>query len=182
MKAALEAWGADSNLFHQGVARESNDKAVVGAAMSKPSVILRRPVGSHGPFREDADLPTSLSGVEPGHQPRKRGSKPKRQPAPPTDDKAARKAAQAFETAEKQRERERRKEEAVLEKQGDRPRQAIAEAEAILREAETEHDEKASAIEAERDALDKKLQAEDARWEKKREKLQTALQRVRDKE
>jgi hypothetical protein len=25
MKAALEAWGADSNLFHQGVAKESED-------------------------------------------------------------------------------------------------------------------------------------------------------------
>ena len=25
MKAALEAWGADSNLFHQGAARQSED-------------------------------------------------------------------------------------------------------------------------------------------------------------
>ena len=26
MKAALEAWGADSNLFHQGVAEEADDR------------------------------------------------------------------------------------------------------------------------------------------------------------
>jgi hypothetical protein len=26
MKAALEAWGADSNLFHQGAATESDDR------------------------------------------------------------------------------------------------------------------------------------------------------------
>ena len=31
MKAALEAWGAGSNLFHQGVARETDDPDVVAA-------------------------------------------------------------------------------------------------------------------------------------------------------
>jgi hypothetical protein len=30
MKAALEAWGAESNLFHQGVAKESDDPNVIG--------------------------------------------------------------------------------------------------------------------------------------------------------
>lgn len=43
MKAALEAWGADSNLFHQGAARESHDRDVVAATMAKPGVVLRRP-------------------------------------------------------------------------------------------------------------------------------------------
>jgi colicin import membrane protein len=41
MKAALEAWGAGSNLFHQGVAKESGDPDVV-AATTKPGVVLRR--------------------------------------------------------------------------------------------------------------------------------------------
>jgi site-specific recombinase XerD len=49
MKAALEAWGADSNLFHQGAARESDDPDVVAATMAKPGAVLRRPVGSTGP-------------------------------------------------------------------------------------------------------------------------------------
>jgi hypothetical protein len=31
MKAALEAWGADSNLFHQGAAKESHDPDVIAA-------------------------------------------------------------------------------------------------------------------------------------------------------
>jgi hypothetical protein len=35
MKAALEAWGSNSNLFHQGVAKESSDRQVIAAAMSK---------------------------------------------------------------------------------------------------------------------------------------------------
>src|SRR6185369_14527932 len=60
MKAALEAWGADSNLFHQGAARESDDPEVIAATMAKPGVVLRRPVGSNGPFGEHADLPIDL--------------------------------------------------------------------------------------------------------------------------
>jgi colicin import membrane protein len=35
MKAALEAWGAGSNLFHQGAATETDDPDVVAATMSK---------------------------------------------------------------------------------------------------------------------------------------------------
>jgi hypothetical protein len=59
MKAALEAWGAGSNLFHQGVARETDDPDVVAATMSKPGVILKRPAGSSGRFAEHSELPTS---------------------------------------------------------------------------------------------------------------------------
>ena len=64
MKAALQAWGSNSNLFHQGVAKAINDPEVVAATMAKPGVIFRRPVGSDGPFRQHADLPTHLSGDE----------------------------------------------------------------------------------------------------------------------
>jgi colicin import membrane protein len=64
MKAALEAWGSKSNLFHQGVAKESSDADVIAAAMSKPGIILKRPVGSNGAFKEHAHLPTHLSAGE----------------------------------------------------------------------------------------------------------------------
>jgi hypothetical protein len=60
MKAALEAWGADSNLFHQGVAKESHDPAVIAATIAKPGVVLKRSVGSDGPFGEHAELPKNL--------------------------------------------------------------------------------------------------------------------------
>ena len=49
MKAALEAWGADSNLFHQGAAKESEDPDVIAATLAAPGVVLKRPVGSNGP-------------------------------------------------------------------------------------------------------------------------------------
>ena len=58
MKAALEAWGASSNLFHQGAAKETDDPDIVAATMASPGVVLRRPVGSDGPFTEHAALPT----------------------------------------------------------------------------------------------------------------------------
>jgi hypothetical protein len=183
MKAALEAWGADSNLFHQGAARESKDPAVIDAAMAQPGVILKRPVGSDGPFTEQADLP-DLSGIELGNKPRKKPrqprAKPKKQPARPIEDKAARKAALAFEKMQKQRERERRREEAARQKEHDRRQQAVGRAEAALQKSERAHDETAAAIEAERAILDERLQDENARWEKERNKLQTALRRARD--
>ncbi len=46
--------------------------------------------------------------------------------------------------------------------------------------AEREHDTRASAIEAERAAVEKRSQAEDARWEKQKQKLDLALSRARE--
>jgi hypothetical protein len=80
MKAALEAWGAESNLFHQGVAKESKDPEVVAATMAKPGVILRHPVGSNGPFTEHAGLPTDLADGEVNGRPNRPRGKPKKQP------------------------------------------------------------------------------------------------------
>jgi colicin import membrane protein len=168
MKAALEAWGAESNLFHQGVARESKNPEVVAATMAKPGVILRRPVGSNGPFTEYAALPTDLSDDEVNGRPKRPRAKPKKQPPRKIDDKAARQAALEYERAERQRKSERRKAEAARAKERQRREQAIAKAQAALEKAETEHDTRTSAIEAERAAVEKRSQAEDARWEKQK--------------
>jgi hypothetical protein len=46
MKAALEAWGAGSNLFHQGIARETDDPEVVAA--------------THGPARSGPQAPGGI--------------------------------------------------------------------------------------------------------------------------
>jgi hypothetical protein len=47
MKAALEAWGSEANLFHQGFAKEADDPAIIAATMAKPGIVLRRAVGSN---------------------------------------------------------------------------------------------------------------------------------------
>ena len=180
MKAALVAWGAGSNLFHQGIAKESGDPEVIAATMSKPGVVLKRPVGSDGPFREHADLPTDLAGDGPKPRPKKTLAKPKEELPRTTDDTAARKAALAFEREQRRRENQRRKEEAARGRERTRRREVVAEAEAALEKGKREHDLRARSIEAERAALEKRLQAEDARWGKQKEKLESALRQARE--
>ena len=181
MKAALEAWGADSNLFHQGVAKESDDPDVVAATMSKPGVILKRPVGSDGPFREHADLPR-LSGNETSRRQAKSRAKPKKRPPGKADDKVARRAALEYEKAERLRASERRKEESTRQKERERRQRAVAKAKGALEKAQREHDRRTGTIEAERSAVEKRSQAEDARWKKQKKKLESALRRAHDSE
>jgi colicin import membrane protein len=179
MKAALEAWGAKSNLFHQGIARESHDPEVIAAAMSKPGVIVRRPVGSRAPFGQRTELPKDLVRDSSDVRPKKARARPKQAPPPTVNDRAARKAALAFEREERRRERERRKEEAARGKERERRDQAVAKAQTALDEGEREHAGKSAAIEAERTALEQKAQIEQARWERQKKKLEIALQRAR---
>ena len=82
MKAPLEAWGADSNLFHQGVAKETDDPDVVAATVAKPGVVLKRPAGSSGRFAEHSDLPINLESGENRIQREKRRPKPAKRTAP----------------------------------------------------------------------------------------------------
>jgi hypothetical protein len=179
MKAALEAWGSDTNLFQQGFAKETDEPAIVAATLAKPGVVLRRPVGSDGAFSERAGLPKEL----PIDQVKEGTAKPRattsEAPAQKVDDEAARKAARAFEQEHERRDRERRKEEAAREKERQRREQAIAKAETALEEAKRHHEALVAEIERERAALERRSQAEDARWQKQKEKLETALRRAR---
>ena len=171
MKAALEAWGADSNLFHQGAAKESHDPDVIAATMAKPGVVLRRPVGTDRPFSEHAELPTDLGGGAP--------TKAARKSKGPVDKVAARKAAFDYERERRSRELERVKEEAARQKERERRQQAVDEAQAALDKAEQEHAKRAAAIQVEAEAIEKRSQAEKARWDKEKERLEAALRRVR---
>ncbi|MEH2549964.1 type IV secretory pathway VirB10-like protein [Bradyrhizobium sp. AZCC 2262] len=180
MKAALEAWGADSNLFHQGAAKESNDPDIIAAAMAKPGVVLRRPVGSDGSFGERAELPTNLGGSGPRKATRKSKGTQAKQPSSRSVDKAAeRKAALAYEREQKRRERERASEEAAKQKDRERRQQGVDKAQAAFNKAEQEHAKRAAAIQAEVEALEKRSQTEEARWDKEKERLEAALRRAR---
>jgi hypothetical protein len=180
MKAALEAWGADSNLFHQAAAKESNDPDVIVAAMAKPGVVLRRPVGTDRPFSEHAELPTDLGGGGPTKAARKlKGPKAKKPSSRPIDKAAERKAALAFEKEQKRRRLEQAEEETARQKDRERRQQAVDKAQAALDKAEQEHAQRAAAIQAEVEALEKRSQAEKARWDKEKERLEAALRRAR---
>ena len=58
--------------------------------------------------------------------------------------------------------------------------QAIAKAETALEEAKRDYETKVEEMKRARAALDRRSQAEDARWEKQKEKLETALRRARE--
>jgi hypothetical protein len=179
-KAALQAWGLETNLFHQGFAKETGDPAIVAATLAKPGVVLRRPVGSDGAFSEHAELPKELPVDKVKERTAEPGATTREPSAQKVDDQAAREAALAFERERKRRDSERRKEEAAREEERKRREQAIAKAETALEEAKREHETKVEEIERERAALDRRSQAEDARWAKQKEKLETALRRARD--
>src|ERR1700692_3396278 len=149
MKAALEAWGADSNLFHQGAAKQSEDPDVVAATMAKPALMLKRPVGWNGPFKEHAELPTNLGDAtaRPSKAARKpAGRKPKKTSSRPADKAAEQKAAVAYERAQARRERERTKEEAARKREREQRQQAVDKAQSALDKAVREHAKRAAAL------------------------------------
>jgi hypothetical protein len=178
MKAALEAWGAGSNLFHQGAAKETDDPEVVTATMSKPGVVLKRPAGSNGRFAEHADLP-DLDDEESGRKKSRRPA-PKKRPTTKISEKDASKAAADFEREQKRRDAERRKEEAAREKERAKREKLVAKAQAALDEAQREHEDRAQTLDAERADIEKRIEAEDARWERESDKLKAALRRTRE--
>ena len=109
--------------------------------MTKPGVVLRRPVGSDGSFGEHAELPRNLGdGGRPTKSLRKSKGRTRKKPSSRLVDKAAeRKAALAFEKTRKRRERERANEEAAKHKARERRQQAVDQAQAALETAERKH-------------------------------------------
>ena len=180
MKAALEAWGADSNLFHQGAAKQTEDPEIVAATMAAPGSVLKRPVGSSGPFREHAELP---KGMGSGRRRSRPAAKVAKGRSPRTSNRAAdpaaeRRGALAFEKEEKRRERRRAKEEAAHQKERERRQRTIEKAQDALDEARRKHEDVAADIRAEIQTLEDRLQAEDAKWERERSRLEAALRRA----
>jgi hypothetical protein len=180
MKAALEAWGSKTNLFHQGFAKETDDPVVVAATMAKPGVVLRRAVGSSGSFSEHAEIPKDLTSGEASRTPGEHARKSQAQASREVDDKIAREAAAAHAIEQKRGDRERRRQEAIRESERKRRQLAIAKAEASLEKAKQIHETKTAEIAAARSALDRRSEDEEIRWNKQRAKLEAALGRARE--
>jgi colicin import membrane protein len=183
MKAALQAWGMKSNLFHQGFAWESNDKRVIEATMAKPGVTLRRPVGSRGRFVEHPGLPKDI----PTHAPRSPAktrvakqspSGKKKKPPSKQEARAAKKAAEAFAKRQRALELKQRQEERARAREDARRERAVAKVQAQLEKAEREHDARNAVIEKDRKAIDAWAQAEERRWQKTKDRLIDARKRA----
>ena len=178
MKAALEAWGASRNFFHQGFAKEAEDNKVIAAAMAKPGIVLRRPVGSDAAFREHYDLPSAASLAAPRRPGKAKPDKAKPAKEPIVDEKSERRAAARYEKEQQRRERQRQKEEAAAAKARARRKAAMEEAEAALKNAGREHDEAAAAIEQELADVQRRADTEQERWDKLKERLEAALRKA----
>lgn len=187
MKAALEAWGAQRNLFHQGVAWETDDAAIIEATMGKPGVVLKRAVGSKGVFQEKAVLPTELPASPPNRVETRKPAKQKKAKASssPEIEKAQKAAIIQFDREKGRRERERAREDA------DRSKREAAEAreaqqrrheadriQALLDKAQLRHEKAVADLQDQRDALGRKSDAESRRWSLERQRLEAELKKT----
>jgi colicin import membrane protein len=181
MKAALEAWGMTHNAFQHGFAKETDDAAIIAQTNAKPGVVLKRGVGTSGPFSEDAELPDTLPTIKP-----QASVKPKRAPKPKVPKgkqaggtKAERAAIISFEKARREREKQRAREDAELARERAKRRAATDEAESVLAEAQEAHDRAMREIDRQREKLDLQTEKEERRWAAEKEKLENAIQRAR---
>jgi hypothetical protein len=183
MKAALEIWGSKSNLFHQGFAKETDDAAIVNATMANPGIVLRRPVGMHGAFKEHADLPklSALQGGIPGQPkplpPARKTAKAK--PPQATNPAAARAAAKLYDLAQSRREREEKRADAQREKELKQQADVIEKSEAALDNARALHEKRSFELTKERELLDRMERDEERRWRDQKDRLQAILNRAR---
>lgn len=184
MKAALEAWGSNQNLFKRGFAKETDDPAIVAATMAHPGVVLRRAVGTEGEFSEKAVLPKNLV-----TNTLKRVAKTKERPLkksipikPSQDAKADKAAVIEFEKEKARREKQRAEEEAkrrkaeVAEEREEQNRQkAVQKAKGILERARARHEKTVRALEAKKNSMEEQLDAERQRWKGEEEKLEAKI-------
>ena len=154
MKAALKDWGIDINLFQQGLARQTEDPAIVAAAQSAPGRVLRRPIGSREPFREDAPLPKVKSGGKAKTKDRPRPANTSIKPKP---DRRAR-TAQPHAAVDLR---------------------AIRDARAALEAAEARYRRKIAALDKKREAVERRARHEEEDWRRKKERLEAAIERLK---
>jgi type IV secretory pathway VirB10-like protein len=179
MKAALEAWGAGANLFHQGFAQQTDDPGIVKATMARPGVVLRRPVGTDQTFTEEAEASEASFEGKVAQKPK--AARPRRKPVPAkaTDPKQERAAAIAFERERERREHRERREAAERRNEAARRDRVLAAATTALEKAEARHDATVAEIDEARAALDARGEREAGRWRRERERLEERLREAR---
>jgi hypothetical protein len=102
-KAALEAWGADGNLFAQGIAEQVDDPKLIEEPLARPGEVIKRVRGSldeHVAALGKKDRPSPRSPAASRPLPRGEGERKKRPKPRPSRD-ALDAAEEALEKAEK---------------------------------------------------------------------------------
>jgi hypothetical protein len=186
MKAALAAWGLEHNAFKRGFARETDDPKIIAAAEAMPGTVLRRPIGSNGPFKEQADLPKVTAAAmtaakKAAPKPAKLAKPPKRRLSPEVKAKPRASvidietARRAREKQEKQDAKERERAEAQAQREQAQKDRAVQKAKDALSAARTRHEDALADIKQRRATLDAQEEKENERWQKERHRLEAEL-------
>ena len=144
-KAALEAWGADSNIFAQGIAEQVTDPKLMEEPLASPGKVIKRVRGSADEHFAELDraAPRKKAAKESGKVVQLKPKKPK--PKPSRDELDA--AEEALEKAEKKQ------------------RKKLREIDQELQALERKRRELQRKIEAERDKLAEKAEQARAKYE-----------------
>ena len=144
-KAALEAWGADSNIFAQGIAEQVTDPKLMEEPLASPGKVIKRVRGSADEHFAELDraAPRKKAAKESGKVVQLKPKKPK--PKPSRDELDA--AEEALEKAE------------------NKQRKKLREIDQELQALERKRRELQRKIEAERDKLAEKAEQARAKYE-----------------
>jgi hypothetical protein len=181
MKAALEAWEVTQNLFHQGFAKETDDPAIIAAAIAHPGTVLKRAVGSTGRFTEHAELPENLpvarnkmtKAVKTTDNILKRAARTETSPATTRVQKASFEKAQA--RREELREKEHAQQAAVQARKDEARRKAAEKIQRTLDKSDERHTATMLQLERESDDVQQRIDAESKRWKTEEAGLQRRL-------
>ena len=149
-KAALEAWGADADLFARGVAEQVTDKKLMTEPLERPGEVIKVSRG---------DLSAQLKALGP----RKKKARARAKPEEPEDE------------VEKPRK-------AIKPPRPKPPpkRDQVDAAEAALKQARQRHSGEAEKLVAERDAIERKLAALEAKQDKELNRLERKRDEARE--
>ena len=148
-KAALEAWGADSNIFAQGIAEEVTDPALMEEPLARPGEIIRRARGSAEEHvaAADSQRPAKKEGGS-----RIKENRPSLRPSPAKRERRKKPSREELDAAEEALEKAERKQRKALGAIDDRIQKLERERRDLQRKHERERDELADEVERARSA------------------------------
>ena len=146
-KAALEAWGADSNIFAQGIAEEVTDPALMEEPLARPGEVIRRARGSAEEHvaAADSQRPAKKEGGS-----RIKENRPSLRPSPAKRERRKKPSREELDAAEEALEKAERKQRKAFGRIDEQIQKLERERRDLQRKHERERDELADEVESAR--------------------------------
>ena len=147
--AALEAWGADSNIFAQGIAEEVTDPALMEEPLARPGEVIRRARGSAEEHvaAADSQRPAKKEGGS-----RIKENRPSLRPSPAKRERRKKPSREELDAAEEALEKAERKQRKAFGRIDEQIQKLERERRDLQRKHERERDELADEVERARSA------------------------------